>query len=99
MYRQIIKAKDIQKLFGKKTRASFSILSKLRADLKKEKHHQVSISDFCAYYNINKEETAAIIHTYDLEELKMQKIIKAQKQREQEKNNLKNTKSGYQFSK
>ena len=99
MYRQIIKAKDIQKLFGKKTRASFSILSKLRVELKKEKHHQISISDFCTYYNIDRHETAEIIHRYDCEEQEAQQLLNAQNSKEPEKTKVKNEKSCYEFSK
>lgn len=97
MYRQIIKAKDIQKLFGKKTRASFSILSKLRVELKKEKHHQISISDFCTYYNIDRHETAEIIHRYDCEE--QEELLKAQNSKEPEKTKVKSDNACYEFSK
>ena len=81
MYRQIITAKDVQKIFGKKTRSSFSILSKVRTELKKEKHHQILISDFCTYFNINCEEIVAIIHKYDREELEKLQRLKAEKQK------------------
>lgn len=59
--RQVITAKDIQIYFGKKPSMSFKMLSQIKKDLKKLRHQPITISEFCNYYNVEKDGIVAII--------------------------------------
>ena len=45
--------KDIMRITGKSERYSREILKKIKIDLNKEKHHIVTINEFCHYMKIS----------------------------------------------
>jgi hypothetical protein len=53
--------KDIMRITGKSERYSREILKKIKTDLNKEKHHLITIKEFCNYMKISIEEVEAII--------------------------------------
>ncbi len=56
MKRIIIYPKDIMRITGKSERYSREILKKIKVDLKKEKHHLITIQEFCSYMKISMDE-------------------------------------------
>lgn len=63
--RQIVKAKDIQKYFGKKESMSFKIIKTIKKELHKKNHQPVTIDDFCNYYGVTKDSISQIIEEND----------------------------------
>lgn len=72
--RQVITAKDIQIYFGKKPSMSFKMMSQMKKELGKKKHQPITITEFCEYYNVEKEGIVDIIEK--TEEDKQQRITK-----------------------
>ena len=48
----IIDVKDIQIVIGRSPRQCRRLLQKIKRYYHKEKHHLLTISEFCAFYNI-----------------------------------------------
>jgi hypothetical protein len=74
--RQVITAKDIQLYFGKKESMSFKMMTQMKKELGKKKHQPITITEFCEYYNVEKEGIVDIIEK--TEEDKQQRITKNQ---------------------
>jgi hypothetical protein len=53
VFRQVVKARDIQYFFGKQERQSFKMMAEMRMHFNKEKHQPITVTEFCAYYKIN----------------------------------------------
>ncbi len=51
--RIFITVKDIQIYTGKKQKACYAILQKIKVYYKKEKHHAVTFQEFYQYFGIN----------------------------------------------
>lgn len=47
-----ITAKDVEKLTGKKQKACYSILQRIKKYLNKEKHQNITFADFYNYYGV-----------------------------------------------
>ena len=56
MKRIVIYPKDIMRITGKSERYSREILKKIKTDLNKEKHHIITIQEFCSYMKISIDE-------------------------------------------
>ncbi len=68
--RQVIKARDIQNFFGKRERQSFKMMAEMKRYFRKEKHHPITVTNFCEYYAINASEIHEAMHATDLHETK-----------------------------
>lgn len=51
--RIFITVKDVQILTGKKQKACYAILQKIRVHFKKEKHHAITFQEFYQYFGID----------------------------------------------
>lgn len=56
IFRQVIKARDIQHFFGKQERQSFKMMAEMRTYFQKEKHQPITVTEFCTYYKVNPKE-------------------------------------------
>lgn len=54
--RRVIRARDIEQFFGIGTRQARQYLADVRSEYEKEQHQPVTLSEFCEYYKIRKEE-------------------------------------------
>ena len=54
--RIVIYTKDVQRILGKSERRARAILAKIRIALSKVRHQPVSITEFCTYMNLSREE-------------------------------------------
>ena len=64
--RQVIKPRDIQNFFGKRERQSFKMMSEMKRHFRKEKHHPITVTNFCEYYAINPSELYEAMLATDL---------------------------------
>lgn len=54
--RMCVYPKDVQLITGKSERYGRKLLKQIKAELKKDKHHFVSIEEFCQYTGLAQEE-------------------------------------------
>lgn len=64
--RQVIKPMDIQNFFGKRERQSFKMMSEMKRYFRKEKHHPITVTNFCEYYAINASDLYEAMQATDL---------------------------------
>jgi hypothetical protein len=57
--RQVLRAADIQLFFGKGERMSYKMMQELKRHFGKAKHQPVTITEFCSYYGVTREEFTA----------------------------------------
>lgn len=74
VYRQVIKARDIQNFFGKQERQSFKMMSEMRKYFHKEKHQPITIKEFCTYYKVEPRDLYYAMR--ETEEFKLQIVYK-----------------------
>ncbi len=73
--RQVVTAKDIQCYFGKKESMSFKMMRQMKKDLGKQNHQPITITEFCQYYNVEKEGIIEIINRVEKDKEKKGKEI------------------------
>ncbi len=61
MKRICIYAKDIQQITGKSERQSRYIIMKIRELHNKQKHHAITVDEFCSYMGINPESVMQLL--------------------------------------
>ena len=64
--RQVIKPKDIQEYFGKKSRMSFKMMKEMRTRFNKNSKQPITIDEFCCFYNVDREAVEKIVQMNDL---------------------------------
>jgi hypothetical protein len=64
--RQVVEARDVQVYFGKSIHFSYKILKKVRQELKKERHHPITIREFAEFYRCDVESLSLTIQSNDL---------------------------------
>ena len=56
-----IYAKDVQVITGKSERSARKLLSRIRQHYAKDKHHFITVSDFCEYTGVGEEEVRKVM--------------------------------------
>lgn len=97
--RQVIKPMDIQNFFGKRERQSSKMMAEMKRHFRKEKHHPITVTNFCEYYAINASELYEAMQATDLYKTKNAENRKNKPETTLPISDLKNTKqTPYQFS-
>jgi hypothetical protein len=60
--RIVILSKDVENLTGRSKRAAQSLLQHIRKELGKEKHHYITITEFCRHTGIVEEQVREVIN-------------------------------------